>query len=85
MIATRMTATTEAVSTLPIGGNTRRNGKIRGFVSRTIACAIGFLKSARAHCNKSRANTTNKASDSSVSTIKISAVMSVPRAVKVRA
>ena len=31
------TATTEAVSILPIGGRMRRNGKISGLVSRTMA------------------------------------------------
>src|SRR4030088_2130875 len=82
MIATSTTATTEAVSTLPTGGNMRRRGRIRGLVSRTMACAIGLRKSARAHCNKSRANTTNKASDSSVSTMKTSALMQFPRGVE---
>ena len=50
----RMTATIEAVSTLPIGGSTRRSGITSGFVIFTTACASGLRKSARAHCSSTR-------------------------------
>jgi hypothetical protein len=35
---TMISATMDAVSTLPIGGNTRRNGNTSGLVSRITAC-----------------------------------------------
>ncbi len=74
-VATSSTATTEAVSTLPIGGSTRRSGRISGLVSCTTAWHSGLRKSARVHCSNSRASTTNSASDSSVSMMKMMALM----------
>src|SRR5579871_3711048 len=54
--STSTTATTEAVSTRPIGGRTRRSGITSGFVSRTIAWTSGLRKSARTswHSRRSR-------------------------------
>ena len=38
----------------------RRSGRIRGFVTRTIACAIWLRKSARASCSSSRSMHTHQ-------------------------
>src|SRR5438270_181302 len=74
--ATISTAITEAVSSLPMGGSTRRSGRMSGLVMRTTAWQSGLRKSARVHCSSSRARTTNNARDSSVSTTKVIALMS---------
>src|SRR5579872_6781888 len=75
MQATTSIATTDAVSILPTGGRTRRIGTMNGLVMRTTAWHKGLRKSARAHCSSNRARTTNRASESSVSMMKISALM----------
>src|SRR5438309_11549124 len=66
----------EAVSSLPMGGSTRRSGRMSGLVMRTTAWQSGLRKSARVHCSSSRARATNNARDSSVSTTKAIALMS---------
>src|SRR5437762_3845091 len=73
--ATISTAITEAVSSLPMGGSTRRSGRMSGLVMLTTAWQSGLRKSARVHCSSSRASTTNNARDSSVSTTKVIALM----------
>src|SRR5882757_9365821 len=67
--ATAMTATTVAVSTLPIGGNTLRKGKINQLVARTMASAIGSRKFARTNWNRRRSRNASVNSHSSVSTM----------------
>src|SRR6266446_961075 len=67
--ATASTATTVAVSILPMGGNTRRRGNTSQLVTRTMASARGSRKSALTHWNKRRNTKASVNNQSSVSTI----------------
>ena len=72
-----MTATTVAVSTLPIGGSNRRNGRINQLVTRTMASAIGSRKSARTNWNNKRSRNASVSNHNNISTMYLIASISV--------
>src|ERR1700722_17072868 len=61
--------TTVAVSILPMGGRSRRKGRINQLVTRTMASAIGSRKSARNSWNSRRSTNASSNSHSSMSTM----------------